>query len=71
MSNLKHKDVWLIVKRTFWSHDNDNWFAVSEQANSAEQAEVKKAALDTLNNEKEVSYLIIQSKRLMKEGNND
>ena len=61
---VKSKDVWLIVKRTFWEHDRENWFDVSEIANTQATAESKKAALDTLNDDTKVSYLIIQSKRL-------
>ena len=64
---VKSKDVWLIVKRTFWDSDQDNWFDVSEIANTPETAESKKAALETLNSDNKVSYLIIQSKRLEKE----
>ena len=72
MNKRQEQDVWLVIKRTFWSHDNDNWFDVSEQANSKEKAEVKKTALETLNDESKVSYLIVQSKRLEKvEGTND
>ena len=71
--NVKSKDVWLIVKRTFWDSDQDNWFDISEIANTPETAESKKAALDTLNDDTKVSYLIIQSKRLekIKGENND
>ena len=61
---VKSKDVWLIVKRTFWAHDRENWFDVSEIANTQATAESIKAALDTLNDDTKVSYLIIQSKRL-------
>ena len=61
---VKEADVWLVVKRTFWSNDQDNWFDVSEIAHTKEKAEMKKSALDTLNDEAKVSYLIIQSKRL-------
>ena len=61
---VKSKDVWLIVKRTFWAHDRENWFDVSEIANTQATAESKKAALDTLNDDTKVSYLIIQSKGL-------
>ena len=70
---VKSKDVWLIVKRTFWDSDQDNWFDISEIANTPETAESKKAALDTLNDDTKVSYLIIQSKRLekIKGENND
>ncbi len=71
--NVKSKDVWLIVKRTFWTHDQDNWFDVSEVANTKETAESKKSALDTLNDDTKVSYLIIPSKGLVevKGENND
>ena len=70
---VRSKDVWLIVKRTFWTRDQDNWFDVSEIANTKETAETKKAALETLNSYNKVSYLIIQSKRLeeVKGENND
>jgi len=70
---VKSKDVWLIVKRTFWTHDQDNWFDVSEVANTKETAERKKSALDTLNDDTKVSYLIIPSKGLVevKGENND
>ena len=70
---VKSKDVWLIVKRTFLDSDQDNWFDISEIANTPETAESKKAALDTLNDDTKVSYLIIQSKRLekIKGENND
>ena len=72
MIKVKSKDVWLVVKRTFWVHDQDNWFDVSEQANTKEIAETKKSALETLNNDTKVSYLIIQSKRLEEiKGDND
>ena len=72
MIKVKSKDVWLVVKRTFWVHDQDNWFDVSEQAKTKEIAETKKSALETLNNDTKVSYLIIQSKRLEEiKGDND
>ena len=72
MIKVKSKDVWLVIKRTFWVHDQDNWFDVSEQANTKEIAETKKSALETLNNDTKVSYLIIQSKRLEEiKGDND
>ena len=66
MNKRQEQDVWLVIKRTFWSHDNDNWFDVSEQANSKEKAEIKKTALETLNDESKVSYLIVQSRRIEK-----
>tara|TARA_R110002020_G_scaffold114272_1_gene262858 strand:+ start:73 stop:309 length:237 start_codon:yes stop_codon:yes gene_type:complete len=63
---VKEQNIWLIVKRTFWTHDQENWFDVSETAKSKEQAEIKKSALETLNNENKVSYLIIETKGLQK-----
>ena len=66
--NMTHttKDVWLVIERTFWSHDNENWFNVKEQANTKEKAEIKKTALETLNDESKVSYLVVQSRRIEK-----
>ena len=64
--NVKEQDVWLVIKRTFWSNDQDNWFDVEKSANSKEKAEQYKSALDTLNQDTKVSYLIQQSKRLEK-----
>ena len=66
MNKRQEQDVWLVIKRTFWSHDNDNWFDVSEQAKTKEIAETKKTALETLNDESKVSYLIVQSRRIEK-----
>ena len=42
MNKRQEQDVWLVIERTFWSHDNENWFNVKEQANSKEKAEIKK-----------------------------
>ena len=50
--------VFLIIKKTYWEHDGDIWFAVAEQATSKERAEKCIDALNTLNNDKKVSYLI-------------
>ena len=55
-----------MIERTFWSHDNENWFNVKEQANTKEKAEIKKTALETLNDESKVSYLVVQSRRIEK-----
>ena len=66
MNKRQEQDVWLVIERTFWSHDNENWFNVKEQANSKEKAEIKKTALETLNDESKVSYLIVQSRRIEK-----
>ena len=60
---VKSKDVWLIVKRTFWDSDQDNWFDVSEIANTPETAESKKAALETLNNDIESTRNKVQPVR--------
>ena len=73
MNKRQEQDVWLVIERTFWSHDNENWFNVKEQANSKEKAEIKKTALETLNDESKVSYIIVQSRRIekVKEETND
>ena len=68
---VQSKDVWLVIKRTFWSSDSDNWFDVQEIARSSEKAETKKSALETLNDDKKVSFLIIQTKRLVKVGSEE
>ena len=57
MSAEKRK-VFLIIKKTYWDHDGETWFDVSESANSRERAEQCLNALNTLKNDKKVSYLI-------------
>ena len=64
MNKRQEQDVWLVIERTFWSHDNENWFNVKEQANSKEKAEIKKTALETLNDESKVSYLVVPTRRI-------
>ena len=50
--------VVLIIKKTYWEHDGDTWFDVAEKAKSKERAEKCIDALNTLNNDKKVSYLV-------------
>ena len=57
MNNPKQK-VFLIIKKTYWSHDGETWFDVSEHADTKERAEQCVVALNTLNQDKKVSYLI-------------
>ena len=57
MNNPKNK-VFLIIKKTFWEQDGETWFDVSESAKSKERAEQCVVALNTLNQDKKVSYLI-------------
>ena len=57
MNNPKKK-VFLIIKKTYWSHDGETWFDVSEHADTKERAEKCIDALNTLNQDKKVSYLI-------------
>jgi len=57
MNNPKQK-VFLIIKKTYWANDGDTWFDVAESAKSKERAEQCVQALNTLNQEKKVSYLI-------------
>ena len=59
MNNPNNK-VFLIIKRTFWAHDSDTWFDVAESAKSKERAEQCIAALNTLNKDGKVSYLICE-----------
>ena len=57
MNNPKQK-VFLIIKKTYWSHDGETWFDVSEHATTKERAEQYVVALNTLNQDKKISYLI-------------
>ena len=57
MNNPKKK-VFLIIKKTYWSHDGETWFDVSENSKTKERAEQCVVALNTLNDDKKVSYLI-------------
>ena len=56
--NSPNNKVFLIIKKTYWEHDGETWFDVSEQASSKERAEQCLNALNTLKNDKKVSYLI-------------
>ena len=69
MNKRQEQDVWLVIERTFWSHDNENWFNVKEQANSKEKAEIKKTALETLNDESKISYLVVPTRRIERVAN--
>ena len=60
MDNQKHK-VFLIIKKTYWANDGDTWFDVAESAKSKERAEKCVDALNTLNQDKKVSYLISET----------
>jgi len=57
MNNPKHK-VFLIIKKTYWEHDGETWFDVAEHADTKERADQCINALNTLKNDKKVSYLI-------------
>jgi len=59
MNNPKNK-VFLIIKKTYWEHDDETWFDVSESAKSKERAEQCINALNTLNGDKKVSYIICE-----------
>ena len=59
MDNPKQK-VFLIIKKTYWSHDGETWFDVSEHADTKERAEQCVVALNTLNDDKKVSYVICE-----------
>jgi len=51
--------VFLVIKKTTWN-DGETWFDVSESAKSKERAENCMVALNTLNQENKVSYLICE-----------
>ena len=57
MNNPNNK-VFLIIKKTYWEHDGDTWFDVAEKAKSRVRAYKCIDALNTLNNDNKVSYLI-------------
>ena len=57
MDNPKQK-VFLIIKKTYWSHDGETWFDVAEHADTKEKADRAIDALNVLNHDKKVSYLI-------------
>jgi len=56
MNNPNNK-VFLVIKKTTWQ-DGETWFDVAENAESKERAEQCIIALNTLNGNKKVSYLI-------------
>ena len=60
MDDQKHK-VFLIIKKTYWANDGATWFDVAESAKSKERAEKCVDALNTLNQDKKVSYLISEA----------
>ena len=59
MSEEKKK-VFLIIKKTYWEHDGETWFDVAEHADTKERADQCINALNTLKNDKKVSYLICE-----------
>mgnify|MGYP003145214488 FL=1 len=56
MNEEKNK-VFLVIKKTSWK-DGETWFDVSENSKTKERAEQCIVALNTLNDDKKVSYLI-------------
>ena len=58
MNNPNNK-VFLVIKKTSWQ-DGETWFDVSEHSSSRARAENCKVALNTLNQENKVSYLICE-----------
>ena len=54
MNNPKNI-VFLVIKKTTWN-DGETWFDVSENSNTKERAEQCVVALNTLNDDKKVSY---------------
>ena len=53
----KNTKVFLVIKKTTWN-DGETWFDVAENAKSKERAEQCIIALNTLNDNNKVSYLI-------------
>ena len=58
MNNPKNI-VFLVIKKTTWS-DGETWFDVSENSKTKERAEQCIVALNTLNDDKKISYLICE-----------
>ena len=56
MNNPKNI-VFLVIKRTTWN-DGETWFDVSANADTKEKADRAVNALNVLNHDKKVSYLI-------------
>ena len=55
--NEEKTKVFLVIKKTTWN-DGETWFDVSENSKTKERAEQCVVALNTLNDDKKVSYLI-------------
>ena len=55
--NKEKTKVFLVIKKTTWN-DGETWFDVAEKAKSKVRAYKCVDALNTLNNDKKVSYLI-------------
>jgi len=51
--------VFLVIKKTSWN-DGENWFDVAEHSEQKERAEQCIIALNTLNDDKKVSYIICE-----------
>jgi hypothetical protein len=58
MNNPNNK-VFLVIKKTSWS-DGENWFDVAEHSKQQERAEQCIVALNTLNDDKRISYLMCE-----------
>ena len=56
MNNEKTK-VFLVIKKTTWQ-DGETWFDVAEHADTKEKADRAINALNVLNHDTKVSYLI-------------
>ena len=58
MNNPNNK-VFLVIKKTSWQ-DGETWFDVAEHSDQKERAEQCIVALNTLNADKKISYLICE-----------
>ena len=55
--NKEKNKVFLVIKKTSWN-DGESWFDVAEHSEQKERAEQCIVALNTLNDDKKVSYVI-------------
>ena len=58
MNNPNNK-VFLVIKKTSWN-DGENWFEGAEHSAQKERAQQCISALNTLNDDKKISYVICE-----------
>ena len=57
--NKEKNKVFLVIKKTSWN-DGENWFDVAEHSEQKERAEQCINALNTLNDDTKISYVICE-----------